>query len=423
MSVRVGKIIPSAITLLIALSIGLGACVPAAPAPTSAPQAQEEATKAEATPAPQAAEEKQPLTIGAVFNATGWMAAYDQPPRSAAMLAIDDINSKGGVMGRELKLIELDGKTDPATVGNAARQLIEQGAEVIIAPCDFDIGAPASQAAQEAGMVGVSTCATSPLYGSEALGDKQFTVGMWNNIMGAAMAEYGYKELNWRKAYIVVDTSIDYSVSLGDYFGKQFESLGGTVLGRDTFTAGDEDFSAQIQRIKTLSEQPDVLYITGVMPDLGIILRQVRAAGIEIPMAGGDTYDDTELFSLLGPELGNNIYMATHSWLGPEVGGEMTRFVDLYTGKYGEPPVSAFIVMGWDTVKVLAQAIEKAGTSEGAALAKAMEEMEFDLLSGKLHWTSAAEGHQPLKAAAIVQLQGGKPSFLGWLRPESPPEP
>jgi branched-chain amino acid transport system substrate-binding protein len=246
---------------------------------------------------------------------------------------------------------------------------------------------------------------------------------MWNNIMGAAMAEYGYKELNWRKAYIVVDTSIDYSVSLGDYFGKQFESLGGTVLGRDTFTAGDEDFSAQIQRIKTLSEQPDVLYITGVMPDLGIILRQVRAAGIEIPMAGGDTYDDTELFSLLGPELGNNIYMATHSWLGPEVGGEMTRFVDLYTGKYGEPPVSAFIVMGWDTVKVLAQAIEKAGTSEGAALAKAMEEMEFDLLSGKLHWTSAAEGHQPLKAAAIVQLQGGKPSFLGWLRPESPPEP
>ena len=123
MSVRVGKIIPSAITLLIALSIGLGACVPAAPAPTSAPQAQEEATKAEATPAPQAAEEKQPLTIGAVFNATGWMAAYDQPPRSAAMLAIDDINSKGGVMGRssragitnvatKIRVIELNGRSE-----------------------------------------------------------------------------------------------------------------------------------------------------------------------------------------------------------------------------------------------------------------------------------------------------------------------
>jgi branched-chain amino acid transport system substrate-binding protein len=429
MLTKLKRVAPGVLVLVVALIPVITGC---APSPTpAAPPATEAATPAPAVteePAtPAAATEEmaagEPLTLGAVFNATGWMAAYDQPPRSAALLAIEDINSKGGVLGRQLRLIELDGKTDPATVGNAARQLIEQGAEVIIAPCDFDIGAPASQAAQEAGMVGVSTCATSPLYGSEALGDKQFTVGMWNNIMGAAMAEYGYQELDWQTAYIVVDTSIDYSVSLGDYFAEHLEALGGQVLGRDTFTAGDEDFSAQIQRIQALPEEPDVLYITGVMPDLGTILRQVRAAGIETPMAGGDTYDDTQLFSLLGPELGNNIYMATHSWLGPEVGGEMTRFVDLYSQEYGEPPASAFIVMGWDTVKVLAQAIEKAGTTEGDAVTGAMEELEFELLSGQLNWTPAAEGHQPLKAAAIVQLQGGQASFLDWMRPESPPAP
>ena len=425
MSSQARTVVVFVFTLVLAFSLVLAGCSPVATPPPATPTSAPSPTPqtAEATATPEAEVEGEPITIGAVFNATGWMAAYDQPPRSAALLALDDINSKGGVLGRELKLIELDGKTDPATVGNATRQLIEQGAQVLMAPCDFDIGAPTSQAAQEAGLVGVSTCATSPLYGSEALGDKQFTVGMWNNIMGAAMAEYGYQELGWKTAYIVVDTSIDYSVSLGDYFGEHFESLGGQVLGRDTFTAGDEDFSAQIQRIKALSEEPDVLYITGVMPDLGIILRQVRAAGIETPMAGGDTYDDTELFKLLGSDLGNNLYMATHSWLGPEVGGEMTRFIDLYTAEYGDPPVSAFIVMGWDTVKVLAQAIEKAGTTEGAAVAKAMEDMQFDLLSGQLDWTSAAEGHQPLKAAAIVQVQGGKPSFLGWARPASPPAP
>jgi branched-chain amino acid transport system substrate-binding protein len=414
MSAKIRMVVPLAITLVVVLGMILVGCGPSAPPPTPTP--------VPPTPTPEV-EEKEPLIIGAVFNATGWMATYDQMPRGAALLAIEDINAAGGVLGRQLQLIELDGKTDPATVGNAARQLIQQGAEVIIAPCDFDIGAPASQAAQEAGMVGVSTCATSPLYGSEALGDKQFTVGMWNNIMGAAMAEYGYKELGWRTAYIVVDTSIDYTLSLGEYFGEHFVALGGEVVGRDTYTAGDEDFSAQIQRIKALPEEPDVLYITGVMPDLGTILRQVRAAGIETPMAGGDTYDDTELFKLLGPELGNNLYMATHSWLGPETGEEMTRFIELYKAEYGEPPASAFIVMGWDTVKVLAQATEKAGTTDGAAVAKAMEEIEFDLLSGKLDWTSAEEGHVTLKAAAIVEVQGGKPSFLGWARPESPPEP
>jgi branched-chain amino acid transport system substrate-binding protein len=372
-----------------------------------------------ATPDPS----KPPLILGAVFNATGWMATYDQLPRSAALLAIEDINAHGGVMGREVKLIELDGKTDPATVGNAARQLISQGAEVIIAPCDFDIGAPASQAAQEKGLVGISTCATSPLYGSKALGDKQFTVGMWNNIMGAAMAQYGYEKLNWRKAYIVTDTSTDYAKSLGDYFGQQFTQLGGTSLGRDTFTAGDQDFSAQVQRIKGLPEQPDVLYITGTMPDLGIVLRQVRAAGITIPMAGGDTYDDTEVYKTLGPDLANNLYMATHSWLGPEAGGEMPRFVELFKAKYGEAPSSAFIVMGWDVVKIIAQSVEKAGTTEGAALAKALESMEFNLLSGKLKWSDAATGHQPEKEAAIVVVQGGKPAFLGWMRPTNPPQP
>ncbi len=364
-----------------------------------------------------------PIVIGAVFNATGWTAAYDQPARQAALLAIRDINEKGGVLGRELQLIELDGKSDPVTVGNAAVQLIERGADVIIAPCDFDIGSPASIAAQDAGLVGVFTCATSPLAGSEALGDKQFTVGMWNNIMGAAMAQYGYDELGWRTAYVIVDTSIDYTLSLGDYFAEHFEALGGQVLGRDTFTAGDEDFSAQVQRIRALAEEPDVLYITGIMPDLGIILRQVRAAGIEVPMAGGDTYDDTELYGLLGKEQGNNIYMVTHSWLGPETGPEMVRFMELYEAEYGEPPVSAFIVMGWDAVKVLAEAIEAAGTTDGAAVAKAMAEMQFELLSGTLTWTSAEEGHQPLKAAAIVELQGGEPNSLGWVHVESPPEP
>lgn len=399
-----------AMTLVMVLAVVVGGCATPAPPP------------AEPTTPPEPVEEE-PLIIGAVFNATGWMAAYDQPPRQAALLAIEDINAAGGVLGRQLQLIDLDGKTDPATVGNAAIQLIEQGAEVIISPCDFDIGGPASQAAQEAGLVGVSTCATSPLYGSEALGDKQFTVGVWNNIMSAAIAQYGYDELGWRTAYVIVDTSIDYTLSLGEYFSEHFEALGGEVVGEDTYTAGDEDFSAQVQRFQALDEEPDALYISGIMPDLGIILRQVRAAGIETPIAGGDTYDDTELWGLLGEELGNNLYMATHSWLGPESGSEMARFVGLFEDEYGEPPVSAFIVMGWDTVKVLAEAIEAAGTTDGAAVAKAMEDMEFDLLSGHLDWTSAEEGHQPLKAAAIVELQGGEPNFLGWAEVESPPEP
>jgi branched-chain amino acid transport system substrate-binding protein len=385
----------------------------------------EEIVTVEVTKAAEAAvaSEGEPITIGAVFNATGWMAAYDQPPREGALLAVKAINEAGGVLGRPLALIELDGSTDPATVGNAALQLIEQGADVLLAPCDFDIGGPASQAAQAAGLVGLSTCASSPLFGSAALGDKQFTLSMWNNIMSAGAAEYAYNELGWRNAYVVTDTSIDYSLSLGDYFTEHFKSLGGEIVAEDTYLQGDADFSAQIQRIQGLAEPPDGLFISSYSPDLGTIIRQTRAAGIETPIMGGDAYDDTEFFAVLGPEAGNEVYFATHGWLGPESGEDMPRFIELYEAEYGQAPGTAFILTGWDAVNVLAQAIEAAGTTDGAAVAKAMEEMQFDLLSGSLNWAPAADGHQPQKEVAIVQLQGGEASFLQWVFPESFPEP
>lgn len=376
-----------------------------------------------AAPPTEAPAEAEPIIIGAVFNATGWMAAYDQPPRRGALLAVKEINNAGGVLGRELKLIELDGKTDPATVGNAAIQLIQQGADAIIAPCDFDIGGPASREAQKAGLVGISTCASSPLYNSQALGDKQFTLAMWNTTMGAAGAEFAYNDKGWRTAYVVADTSIDYSKSLAKYFTTRFKELGGEVVAEDTYLQGDQDFSAQIQRIQALPEPPNVLYISSYMPDLGTIVRQTRAAGIDTPIMGGDAYDTTEFYEVVGPDLGNDIYIVTHSWLGPESGPEMVRFIELYEAEYGEPPDNSFIVMGWDTVQVLAQAMEEAGTTDGAAVAKAMESLEFKLLSGTLNWSSAEEGHFPEKEAAILEVQAGKPSFARWLLPESVPEP
>ena len=401
-----------ALSFLVVGAVLLSACGGGTPAPEEATPVPEEA----AAPA-----EQEPIIIGAVFDRTGWMAAYDDPPRSAAFLAVKVLNERGGILGRPVELIEIDGKTDPALVGTAARQLIEQGAQIIIAPCDFDIGAPASQAAQEAGMVGTSTCASSPLYGSEVLGDLQFTASVWNNNLAGAGAEWGYNEKGWRTAAVVNDTAYEYTQSLGELFKEGWTDLGGVIVSDDVYTAGDEDFSAQIGRIQALPEPPDVIYISGVNPELATILRQVRAAGITTPLMGGDTYDDVQLWAALGPELGNDLYFATHAWLGPEAGGNMVEFLALYEEEYGEPPAAGFTAMGWDVVMVYAQAIEAAGTTDGAAVAAKMEELEFDLLSGHMDWSTAAEGHFPNKEVVMAQLQGAQPSFIGWIALENPP--
>lgn len=404
------------IALLLASVLLLAACSPAAPTAEPAADAPADSGGAAAD-----AGSEDPIVIGAVFNQTGWMAAYDGPPRTAAYLAVNQINENGGIMGRQVELIEIDGKTDPATVGNAARQLIEQGADIIIAPCDFDIGAPASQAAQEAGLVGTSLCASSPLYGSEVLGDMQFTASVWNNTMAGAAAEWAYNEQDWRTAAVLTDTSYEYTQSLGDLFKEQWATLGGELVLDDTYVAEDTDISAQIQRLQDLPEPPDLIYVSGVNPELGVALRQIRAAGIEAPLVGGDTYDDSELWAALGPELANDIYFATHAWLGPEAGEDVTQFLDLYEAEYGEPPVAGFTAMGWDVVMAYKQAIEAAGTTDGAAVADAMESETFDMLSGNMDWTSAETGHVPLKEVVMAGLNEGEPFFIGWVGVENPP--
>ena len=360
------------------------------------------------------------VTLGASLSLTGIQAPLDEPGLRGARLAVKQLNESGGILDKQVKLINLDGKSDPVTVGNNAVQLIDEGAAAIIAPCDFDFGSPASREAQSAGLVGISTCASSPLYGAKSLGDKQFTLSMWNTTMGAAAAEHGYEQ-GWRNAYVVTDTFIDYTKSLSAYFTETWEHLGGRIVGTDSYTQGDQNFSAQLQRLQRVPE-PDVVFVSSYMPDLALIIREIRSAGIDAPILGGDSYDDPQLGKVLGNRYGNDITYATHSFLSAEAGDQVGEFLQAYQTEHGEEPDTAIVTTGYDTVMVLAQAMEKAGTTDGAEVAKAMETMQFDLLTGKLDWGTAAEDHLPNKEAAMVSLSGGATKFEGWLMPSWTPE-
>lgn len=363
------------------------------------------------------------ILIGGALALTGINAPIDEPAMRGIQLAVDEINASGGVLGRQLEFVNLDSKSDPVTSSNVGVQLVERGAAAIIPAADFDMGGPACREAQKAGIVCISTTASSPLFGSEALGDKVFTLSMWNTTMGAATAEYAFKERGWSKAWVVTDTFIDYTKSLSRYFIEQFESLGGTVLFEDTYTQGAQDFSAQLARIQASAEEPDFIYVSSYMPDLGTIIRTIREAGIQLPIVGGDTYDDPGLFEAVGPDYGNEIYFDTHGFLSPDSNPRVADFIDAYKEKFDKDPEAVWIMPGYDVVYVLAKAMEEAGTTDGTAVAKAMEDMEFDNLTGHLDWEDAANGHMPTKAAAMVKLENGVPQFLGWVTPESLPEP
>lgn len=362
------------------------------------------------------------ILIGGSLCLTGIQSPLDEPIMRGIELAIDEFNDNGGVLGKDVKFSNLDGKSDPVIVGNNGEQLVEMGADAIITPADFDFGGPASRAAQDAGIVGISPGASSPLFGSDTLGDKQFTIAMWNTTMGAAAAEWAYDQ-GHENAYVVTDSFIDYTTSLSEYFIETWDELGGEVVAEDTYTQGDQNFSAQLQRLKGVADEVDVIFVSSYMPDLGLIIRDIRAAGIDTPILGGDSYDDPELQEVLGSEYGNEVHYATHAYLSEEASPLVPAFLDLYDAKYGEEPDTSLVAVGYDTARAVLLAMEAAGTTDGEAVAKQMTEMEFDLITGKLQWSSAEDGHDPQKEAAIVSLDGGKPVFEQWLKPKWAPAP
>lgn len=363
------------------------------------------------------------IFIGGTLSLTGVQAPLDEPGLKGAEVAVKYLNDRGGILGKQVKFENIDGKSDPVTVGNNAVDLIDRGAQLIVAPCDFDFGGPAGREAQKSGLVGISTCASDPLYSSWSLGDKQFTLSMWNTTMGAAAAEYAFNEQGWKTAYVVTDQFIAYTKSLSKYFVEHFEAIGGTVLADDAYTQGDQDFSAQLARLRGLESQPDVIFISSYMPDLATIIRSIREVGITSPIMGGDSYDDPGLWEALGETFGSDVYFITHTWMGSEAHPEMDQFIAAYQEFYGSAPDTSFVATGWDTIMLMAQAVEIAGTTDGEAVAAALEGNEFSLLTGTLSYSSAEEGHAPDKSAVLVGLSEGKPSFMGWRRPENPPAP
>jgi branched-chain amino acid transport system substrate-binding protein len=373
-----------------------------------------------ASPASAAEDE---ILIGGALSLTGVQAPLDTPGFKGAQVAVKALNDAGGLLGKKVKFVNIDGKSDPVTVGNVAVELIDDGADLIIAPCDFDFGGPASREAQSANLVGISTCASDPLYSSWSLGDKQFTLSMWNTTMGATAADYALKERGWKTAYVVTDQFIAYTKSLSKYFVEHFKAIGGEVILEDTYTNGDNDFSAQLSRLQALGQKPDVIFISSYGTDIAVMIRALREVGYDAPVLGGDSYDDPAIHEALGEKLGNDIYFVTHTWMGPESHPDMPKFIELYKEMHGEAPDTSFVATGWDTVMLMAEAVKMAGSTDGAAVAKALEEGEFKLLTGDLSYKNAEEGHAPDKAAVLIELKAGTPQFLGWRRPESIPNP
>jgi branched-chain amino acid transport system substrate-binding protein len=367
----------------------------------------------------QAQEDEEPIRIGAGFGITGGMASLDGPGSNGALLAANEINEAGGVLGRPLELIVRDSQTEPDTTAQIARQFIEEDQVVAaIGFNDSDSALAFGPVFQEAGIPYITAGATSPKL-PDQIGDMMFLAPFGDNTQAAVAAEFAFENFG-DTAYLLINEGAEFTRLLAAYFKARFEELGGEIVLEDSYEFDATDFTPQITRLLALSEQPDFYFISALPQDIGPVVRQLRDAGITGPVVSGDGADTPLLLEVAG-DAANDVYFTTHALMDAENGTEKVQaFIEAYEEEYGHPPENAFAALGYDTVYLLADAIERAGSTDPEAIRDALEETEgFEAVTGTITYKEGS--HVPQKAVTMIHVQDGKFTLAGEFIPESVP--
>ena len=189
----------------------------------------------------------------------------------------------------------------------------------------------------------------------------------------------------------------------------------GSILLEDFYTTGDKDYSTQIAKLQALSPQPDVLFISAIPQDAGVIVRKIRQRGITAKIVSGDGFDTPLLVEVPGPALANNIYFSTHqSWENPV--SEVQNFIKAYVTEYGYSPEVAFAALGYDAIMLLARAIKRAHSLDPEDIRNALaQERGYQGVSGLIAYKKGRR--VPDKGVAIIKVEKGKFQFIAIVSP------
>jgi branched-chain amino acid transport system substrate-binding protein len=359
------------------------------------------------------------ILIGISAAKTGALAPYDLQPGQAFMMRIDEINKSGGVLGKQIQVQWIDTKSDKPTAATNAEELVSKGAVVIIGTCDFDYSFPALAAARSHNVLGMSLCASSPKVATPAIvGPYAGSMGEGSDTEGTSMAEWLRKtHPSWKRAYVLKDTSLEYSKATADYFVARWKQLGGTISGEDTFVGGTAtlDLSSQITRLRGKVAQTDVIYDGSWLPYGATAIRQIRSAGIKQPIATNNSIDGTLLTSVAGKI--SNVYamgsVCIPSYCSGAVTPQVQKFFDNFKKKYGVVLSNSYPTRGYDLATAIVGAIQKSKSTDGDAIAKALfSGSTIQTMAGPVKFTDKC--HRPQPPSHIFELYtNGRAKSLG----------
>lgn len=352
------------------------------------------------------------LTIGVATAQTGGLAPYDGPVVEGFRIAVDEINAAGGIGGKiMIKTIDKDVRSDAAQTSIATQELVDAKVNVLVLPCDADPAFAAASIAGAAQIPAFSTCASSPTLPLMG-GDYMFANFPGDNVQATVSAEWA-KGQGHKTAYLLYSPDSQYT-TLPLYFGDVWEKLGGTIAGKATYKLDQQDFSAEVTNIKALDPQPDVIMTAAYEPNFPAFIKQLRAAGVTSQVIGSDGIDSPTTFSL--GDAAEGVVFTTAGHATP--GSELEKFNALYKEKTGNESETVFNAIGYDLVKVIAAAVEAAGSTDPVALRDAIANLENVQGATSLITYKGTQG-MPVREVSLVRVKDGKRELVGQPSPDA----
>jgi len=362
------------------------------------------------------AEDRSTIKIGFFGDLSGPTFNFGQSAVNGVLMAADEINSAGGINGRRLDIVIEDDKGSPEAAARITGKLI--GTDKVVAI----IGAGASgnslaaaPSAQSAHVPLISPSSTNPAV--TQAGDYIFRACFIDAFQGEVMARFTANTLKAKTAAIMVDFNSPYSRGLSEFFEISFVKLDGRIVAKQSYSQGDADFRGQLSAIKAAA--PDVIYIPGYYGDVAVIARQARQLGLTQPLLGGDGWDAPELWEL-GRDALNGCYMTNHYSIDTP-SQTIQKFVEGYRHRYGNLTPDAHAALAYDALKFLAEAMRKAGTTDGPKVREALAATKnFVGVTGII---SMDKDRNAVKPAVIMKLQDGSYIYQETIYPAAGPTP
>jgi branched-chain amino acid transport system substrate-binding protein len=356
------------------------------------------------------------LKIAILAPLTGPAPTFGASTRDGALMAIDEWNARGGVLGAKIIPVVEDSQCTSGPAVSAANKVINQDqVHFIIGEVCSLASIPISEIVNKKNVVQISPTSTNPSVVRDAAGNvKPFTfVACFNDdTQGKVMAQFAAGDLGAKKAFVLFDQANDYVKGLAETFEKYFTEAGGTVVGKETYTATDTDFSAILAKVAEAN--PDVVVLPDYYNIVNLLTRQAKEKGITAPFIGGDGWDspDLDTAAAAGGYFTNHYSPAEDREI---VQNFVTKYSETYKDDQGNPRLpDSLAALTYDSVNMLLKAIKESGNDDPTRVKDILAERQFEGITGSITFD---DFHTPIKPVFINAVNTGGIEYLKQINP------